>query len=339
MDILTQGLLGGVLAQSVAKKEEKKLASFIGIIAGLLADADILISSANDPLLNIEYHRHFTHSLFFIPVGAAIALILLWPFLKSRISTGRLYLFCLAGYSMSGVLDACTSYGTHLFWPLSDERIAFNIISIIDPVFTLILLMSLLLGLRIKSKRLAHIGLLLCSAYLVLGFVQLQRAQGLAQELMQKRGHVAVKHIIKPTLANVVLWRSVYMFEHRIYVDAVRVGLFSENIIYEGESVKTMVTQQDLPRLDPTSLLHADIQRFMKFSDGFIAFDPSQKNVLGDIRYSMLPVSAKPLWGIVINAEHPQDHADYRFFRDNSNDVRQTFINMVLGRCATAECK
>ncbi len=339
MDILTQGLLGGVLAQSVAKKEEKKLASFVGIVAGLLADVDILISSANDPLLNIEYHRHFTHSLFFVPIGAAIALVLLWPFLRSRISSGRLYLFCLVGYSMSGVLDACTSYGTHLFWPLSDERVAFNIISIIDPVFTLILLMSLLLGLRIKSKRIAHIGLLLCSAYLALGFVQLQRAQALAQELIQKRGHVAAKHIVKPTLANLVLWRSVYSYADRIYVDAVRVGLFAGSNTYEGESVKIMVAQQDLPGLAPGSLLHTDIQRFMKFSDGFIAFDPSQKNVLGDMRYSMLPISVKPLWGIVINAEHPQGHADYRFFRDSSNDVRQTFVNMVLGRCATAECK
>jgi inner membrane protein len=339
MDILTQGLLGGVLAQSVAKVEEKKLATFIGIFAGLLADADILIRSANDPLLNIEYHRHFTHSLFFIPVGAAIALMLLWPFIKSRISTGRLYLFCLAGYSMSGVLDASTSYGTHLFWPLSDERVAFNIISIIDPVFTLILLFSLLLGLRIKSKRLAYIGLLLCSVYLVLGFIQLQRAQFLAQELIHKRGHVSVKHVVKPTLANLVLWRSVYRFDNRIYVDAVRVGFFGESKIYEGESVKVMATQQDLPGLDPATVLYADIQRFTRFSDGFIAFDPSQKNVLGDIRYSMLPVSAKPLWGIVINAEHPQEHADYRFFRDNSNEIRQTFINMVLGRCATAQCK
>ena len=332
MDILTQGLLGGVLAQSVANKEEKKLASFIGIISGFLADADILISSSSDPLLNIEYHRHFTHSVFFIPIGAAIALVLLWPFLKSRISTGRLYLYCLAGYSMSGVLDACTSYGTHLFWPLSDERVAFNIISIIDPLFTFILLVALLLGLRFKSKRLAHMGLLLCSVYLALGFVQSQRAQTIAQDLIQKRGHVAVKHIVKPTLANAVLWRSVYMFDNRIYVDAVRVGFIGDNKIYEGESVKKMVTQQDLPKLDPSSLLHADIQRFIKFSDGFIAFDPSQKNVLGDMRYSMLPVSVKPLWGIAINSDHPQNHADYRFFRDSSNEVRQKFINMLLGR-------
>ena len=146
MDILTQGLLGGVLAQAVCRDEEKKTASVAGLAAGLLADADVLIRSASDPLLSIEYHRHFSHALIFIPVGAALATLLLWPLLRKRCEWRRLYLFCLAGYSASGLLDACTSYGTHLFWPFSDERVAFNIISIVDPLFTLILLGSLLLG-------------------------------------------------------------------------------------------------------------------------------------------------------------------------------------------------
>ena len=172
MDILTQGLLGGVLAQSVSKKEEIKLATLIGVIAGLLADVDIFIYSSNDPLLNIEFHRHFTHSLFFIPFGAAIAAALLWPFLKNRLHVHRLYLYSLLGYCMSGLIDACTSYGTHLLWPFSDDRIAFNIISIIDPVFTLILLISLLYSLRVKRQRIAHIGLVVAAIYMLLGFFQ-----------------------------------------------------------------------------------------------------------------------------------------------------------------------
>ena len=73
MDVITQGLLGGVVAQSVADRNEKKRATLIGVFSGLLADADILIRSSDDPLLNIEFHRHFTHSLFFVPFGAAVS--------------------------------------------------------------------------------------------------------------------------------------------------------------------------------------------------------------------------------------------------------------------------
>jgi inner membrane protein len=330
MDVLTQGLVGGVLAQSLARKNEKKIATLVGVLAGLLADADILIRSSSDPLLNIEYHRHFTHSLVFIPLGAAIAMLLLWPFVRRHLSARRLYLFSLAGYSMSGVLDAFTSYGTHLFWPFSDERVALNIISIVDPVFTLILLVTLLTGLRLGYRKVAYAGLVLSMMYLGMGFVQLQRAGQLAEDLRNKRGHLAMQSMVKPTLANLVLWRSVYIHEDRIHVDAIRVGLFDAGRVIEGESVALFSFDRDLPQLDESSVLYRDIVRFRSFSDGYVALDPVQTNVLGDIRYSMLPVSARPLWGIVIDPDRPQVHADYRFFRDSSPSVRETFLNLLL---------
>ena len=330
MDILTQGLVGGVLAQSLARKNERNIATLVGVVAGLLADADILIRSSSDPLLNIEYHRHFTHSLVFIPVGAAIAMLLLWPFVHRHLSAGRLYLFSLAGYSMSGALDAFTSYGTHLFWPFSDERVALNIISIVDPVFTLILLVTLLTGLQLGQRKVAFAGLFLCMMYLGMGFVQLQRAGQVAEDLRDKRGHLAMQSVVKPTLANLVLWRSVYIHEDRIHVDAIRVGLFDAGRVFEGESVARFSLDRDLPQLDESSVLYADIVRFLSFSDGYVALDPVQANVLGDIRYSMLPVSARPLWGIVIDPDRPQVHADYRFFRDSSPSVRETFLKLLL---------
>jgi inner membrane protein len=259
-------------------------------------------------------------------------MLLLWPFVRRHLSAKRLYLFCLAGYSMSGVLDACTSYGTHLFWPFLDQRVALNIISIIDPVFTLILLVTLLTGLRLGHRQVAYAGLALCMMYLAIGFVQLQRAEQVAEALREKRGHVAMQSMVKPTLANLVLWRSVYIHADRIVVDAIRVGMFDTGKVIEGESVARFSLDKDLPQLDGSSVLYADILRFQSFSDGYVAIDPMQANVLGDIRYSMLPVSARPLWGIVIDRDRPQVHADYRFFRDSSQAVRETFINLLFDR-------
>jgi len=331
MDILTQGLLGGVLAQVVATKQDKKLATFVGVFAGLLADADIFIYSSNDPLLNIEFHRHFTHSIFFIPLGAAIAMALLWPFLRKHIGGKALYLYCLAGFSMSGLLDAFTSYGTHLFWPLSNERIAWNIISIVDPLFTTILLVTLIIGLRKTDKKIAVWGLIFCSVYLSSGFIQLQRAQTVATELALSRGHSINKHIVKPTLANQILWRSVYEYNNRFYIDAIRVGYFSDNKVYQGMSVAKFIIENEFPDLNKDSLLYSDIKRFSQFSDGFIAYDASRPNVLGDVRYSMLPVSSKPLWGIIIDINKPQLHAEYQFFRENTQVIRNTFYDMLFG--------
>ena len=85
MDLLTQGLLGTAMAQAGAKQQEIRIATGIGFLAGITADVDILIQSENDPLLNIEFHWHFTHSLFFVPLGALIVALLLWPFLRKRL--------------------------------------------------------------------------------------------------------------------------------------------------------------------------------------------------------------------------------------------------------------
>ncbi|NKB38755.1 MAG: metal-dependent hydrolase [Gammaproteobacteria bacterium] len=332
MDILTQGLLGGVLAQAVCKDDEKKTATLAGFAAGLLADADVLIHSSSDPLLSLEYHRHFTHALIFIPFGAALAALLLWPLLRKSCSWQRLYLFCFAGYSLSGLLDACTSYGTQLFWPFSEARIAFNIISILDPVFTLALAISLVAGLWMKQRVLALYGLAFCLLYLSFGKLQQERASLLAQHLIEERGHSAVSHIVKPTLANLLLWRSVYRDDERIYVDAIRMGVFSEALIYQGESLPIFSFEKDMHWLETDSLLYRDIGRFIRFSDGYVANDPTQHNVIGDIRYSMLPISAKPLWGIRIDQTRINEHVDYQFYRENAREVRPAFKAMLLGR-------
>ena len=119
----------------------------LGFLSGMAPDLDILIRSSTDPLLSLEYHRQFTHSLIFIPFGGLICALFLFVVFKkiSPFNFKKTWLYCTLGYGTHGLIDACTSYGTLLFWPFSDIRIAWNNISIIDPLFTipLILLIAL----------------------------------------------------------------------------------------------------------------------------------------------------------------------------------------------------
>ncbi|SEG13074.1 metal-dependent hydrolase [Nitrosomonas ureae] len=331
MDLITQGLLGATMAQSGARQQETRMATGIGFLAGIAADADILIQSENDPLLNIEFHRHFTHSLFFVPLGALIVALLLWPFLRKHLPFARLYLFTFLGYYLSGVLDAFTSYGTHLLWPLSDERMALSIISVVDPVFTLILLAAGVMAYRKYNHNAARVGLLLAAIYLSFGWMQLQRAETVAESMIAARGQQAEQLLVKPTLANLLLWRSIYEFEGKLYVDAIRVGLFSEPRIYAGESIKKFVLERDLSTLPSSSVLAQDVARFSHFSAGLLAIRPEQPNVLVDVRYSNLPMTLAPLWGIEINPEQPDQHAKYMLYRDSSRATREKFITLLLG--------
>ena len=331
MDLLTQGLLGGALALSVANKKEARYAAATGFAAALVADADILIGASGDPLLNLEFHRHFTHSLIFIPVGALIASMLLWPLLRKRLEFTRIYLYALLGYATSGLLDACTSYGTHLLWPFSDERIAWSIIAIIDPVFSLVLLIALILGLKHCKPEPARIGLALAGAYLLVGLWQHQNALQSATELARQRGHEVQRIIVKPTMANLLLWRSVYQSGDLFYVDAIRVGPGPARI-YPGESAQMFKRERDRPELGPESVLSRDIERFSNLSNGYVVPDPGRANVLIDIRYSMLPISITPMWGIDLNVASNSQHAKFEVYRDRPDNARDLFFAMLLGR-------
>lgn len=330
MDVFTQGLLGAAVAQAGAKKHEVKLATFIGFVSGLLADADVLIRSSTDPLLTIEYHRHFTHSIFFIPFGALIACLLLYPFLKSNIGFKRLYYYSLLGYLFSGTLDLFTSYGTYWLWPLLNERLALHVIGIVDLFFTPVLLIAVILSFLQRKPKVATIGLIICSLYLCFGYVQLQRATFVAEELMANRGHDGERLLIKPSPGTLFLWRSIYEYKNQYYIDAIHISWKKK--IYIGNSTTKYEPKLALPDLKQDSVLAKDIKRFTKFSDGYIALANNQHNVIGDMRYAMLPNSLEPLWGITIDLENTEQHVEYRFYRQTNKQRRKEFINMILGR-------
>jgi len=331
MDPLTQGALGAALAQSASRPRETRLATLIGAAAGMLADADVLIRSSSDPLLTLEYHRHFTHSLFFVPVGALVATLLLWPFLRSQLPFGRIYLFALLGYSLSGVLDACTSYGTHLLWPLSDDRVAWNLIAIVDPLFTLALLAAIAIAMIKRMPHAAWVGLAFACAYLLLGWIQIQRTEALIRDVAAERGHEIERLLIKPTMANQVLRRTIYEADGTFHVDALRVGLSSHRT-YSGGSAPRVVPERDLEALPRGSIAYLDSVRFDRFSDGFTQWHPQLPDVLGDVRYSMSPTGLIPLWGVEIDRDRPDAHVRYLFFRELSKKQRKHFVDMLLGR-------
>ncbi len=337
MDILTQGLIGATVAQSVSCDKQHsannsliRKVTLIGFLSGMLADADVLIRSNTDPLLVLEYHRHFTHSLIFIPIGALIAFLLLWPFFKNSLSNKQLYLFCFAGYLFSGLIDACTSYGTHLFWPFIDQRIAWHIISIIDPIFTGMLLICVLLGLGLKQTLFSYIAISFAFSYLSLGILQQQRAESVIHDLAKSRGHVIERSVVKPTLGNLILWRAIYEYDNRFYVDVVRAGITIKH--NEGDSIDKFNLENDLPLLSNNTVLVNDIKRFTYFSDDYVSLYPDKPMVIGDVRYSMEPQKIKPLWGITIKPAQPDRHVMYEFYRESTNESRKQFMDMVLNR-------
>ena len=323
MDPLTQGVLGTTLAQSlIQKNDDIKLVAVLGFLGGLAPDLDFLIRSESDPLLYLEYHTQFTHSLIFIPIGGFICAYLLWViYFKKKLTLSKTTLYTTLGFGTHALLDACTAYGTQLLWPFSNYRVAWNNISIVDPLFTIPLFMMMVLTVIKKSQLIPRAALVYGVLYLLLGVVQRERAESIGMEIAKGRGHNPIRLESKPSFGNLLLWKTIYETNDKFYVDAIRLGLRPE--IYKGDSIFKLEIKRDFPNLDPKSIQAKDIERFRFFSNDYIAKDPTSEEHVIDIRYSLIPNKITPMWGIRLTPSKSNQHTPFIIFpRDTKNSAR-----------------
>ena len=333
MDPLSQGTVGTAFAQSTANKNNIFKISAVGFIAGLAPDLDILIQSSTDPILFLEYHRQFTHSLFFIPFGSLIVALLIFQLVKNSMRFRTVYFASLLGYATHGLLDACTSYGTQLFWPFSNERVTWNNISIVDPLFTIPVLIFTGIAIKTKRKVFSFFSIAWIVFYLSLGFVQYERALTVANELAKQRGHNPERLTLKPSFGNLILWKSIYQHNETFYVDAIRTA--QSSIWCSGESIRVFDYQYHLPNLNKESQQKKDIERFRWFSQDYLGYD-RERNIVTDVRYSMIPNQILPMWGLVIDDERGIDeHVIWWTSRSLNQEQIDLFKDMLLGKsCA-----
>lgn len=332
MDPVTHGLIGATASQSFASGAKIRAAAFTGFVSALLADLDVFISDSSDPLLNLEIHRQFTHSFIFIPVGALIAAFVVWWFVRKRLSFKETYLFSFAAYATAGIADSFTSYGVKLLWPFIDERYAMNIISVFDPFFTLGLLITTGLVFYRQKQILSWLAWVWMGLYLLMAYGQYGRAESITSRIAAHNNHIATKTVIKPTIANQLLWSIRYVSQNdSLYAYGVRISPFSDPIIYKGKTTE-LLDWRDKYSNYKGSTLYRDIQRFSTLSEGYLIQHPQHNEVIGDGRYAMLPTSVSPLWGIKIDTARPGKHVTFETFRDAGPEIRESFLNMLFGR-------
>ena len=328
MDPVSQGALGAAAALVVAKPDQIRSVAMLGALAGMAPDLDVFIRSSADPLLFLEYHRQFTHALVFIPVGALICALVLGTLVLGRLSSRAIYWACLLGYGSHGLLDACTSYGTQLFWPFTDARIAWNNVSVIDPLFTVPLVVGVGLACCRHSPRMARSAAMWALAYLLLGVAQRERAEVLGSEIAATRGHAPEELVAKPAFGSLLLWRTFYEHEGAYYVDAARLGFAAK--VFAGERAAKFDTTRDVPWLSVNSQQARDVERFRWFSNDYLALDPGHPQRVIDVRYSMVPTRIEALWGIELEVgAAPDVHARFFTERRPSKAQRQEMLRLL----------
>ncbi len=337
MDPISHFTLGAAFSQSILSFQDRnkldslglRFSAFVGGLAALTPDLDSLIQSAADPLMYIEYHRHFTHSFIFIPFGALIVSLIIKPFTKHSLKS--LWVAAMLGLCTHGFLDACTSYGTHLLWPFSEARSAWNNISIIDPLFTLPLILGLILTSWRGKKIFIRVALIYGFFYLGAGAWQRERVKSFVSSELSSEEIVKVDS--KPSFGNLWLWRVITTTDVDYRVDAVWSVPFVDLKFYEGVRVMPFDQSRDLPQLVKGSRSERDIERFRFFSDDYLYIVEQTETIttIGDLRYSLLPNSKKPLWVIEIDHHNFERPTPYNTVRNVTKESRAIFKKLLFG--------
>jgi inner membrane protein len=211
MDSITQAVLGASIQGALLGRWQGRRALLYGAMLGTLPDLDVIIDYG-DAVADMTYHRGFSHSLLVLSILAVLFTALArWLRPNPAYSTRRLFFAVWLALITHPLLDAFTSYGTQLFWPLQTPPVAWSSVFIIDPLYTAPLLVAVIVGLvrglRDKPQWLAITALGLSSVYLASTLAGKWMAEQRVQDVLAERGIQADTLFSTPTPFNSLLWR------------------------------------------------------------------------------------------------------------------------------------
>jgi inner membrane protein len=212
MDSITQAALGAAVGGLVADRQIGRKAMLVGAVIGTLPDLDVLVP-LSDAVETFTYHRSFSHSLLVLTLVSPLAGWLLHRMFSAQLSFRRSWLLTWLVLITHILLDSLTVYGTQIFWPVSDYPVSGSSVFIIDPLYTLILLLGLAALFR-RSRRAQAINcicLCLTSAYLCWAVAaKLHIARDVEASLTQQSVQYD-KLLTTPMPFNTLGWRFVAM--------------------------------------------------------------------------------------------------------------------------------
>lgn len=272
MDSLSQIALGSAVAVAVMGRHTSvKKAALWGALAGTLPDLDVLIDYGDD-LSNMVQHRGFTHSLFYLSLFSPLLALLICKLHGEMANYKRWLLAIWLVLLTHPLLDTMTIYGTQLALPFSNYPFGIGSIFIIDPLYTLPLLIGLAWVLLKGRRSLAAntAGLVFSSCYLLWSVAAQQHVIQTAKQQLATIDHQQL--LVTPTAMNTLLWRILVMSDNAYYE-----GFYS---ILEKNTAISFTAYPLEQQLYRQYQLHPDVQTLAAFTHGFYAIAREQDQVV-----------------------------------------------------------
>ncbi len=285
MDSLSQLALGAAVGVAVmGRRTALWKAAAWGAVAGTLPDLDVFIDHGN-PVHNMVLHRAETHApfwltLFSVPFAAAVARMHgEWAIWK------RWWLAIWLALVTHPLLDTLTVYGTQIGLPFTNHPFGVGSVFIIDPLYTLPLLIGTMLALARSNLRANSFGLALSTAYLAWGVAVQMHVQRVAVESLAAQQLPAERVLVTPTAFNSLAWRVLVM-QRDHYLEGFYSLLDAKRTVRFDRFERGTVMEAEVRGID-------GYERIAAFSGGFYALQLQGPRVLiADLRMGQEPTYA-----------------------------------------------
>lgn len=266
MDSLSQAALGAAVGEALLGKRIGKAGAIIGAGVATIPDLDVVLLPFVEKIESFSIHRGYSHSLVFCIAGA---FLLAWLFTKFKhtksVSYWRLWLFTFLTLFTHVLLDAFTSYGTQIFLPFTDWRVSFDSISIVDPFYTLPLIIGVISSIYFykktdKKRSLPNaIGLIISTLYLLFTLANKQNIETVFKDALQKQEILSYRILTVPVAVGNTVWYGVAKDKTHLHIG--KYSMLKRNKI-EFESFP--INDKLLEDLDPYL-----VDRMRWFAKGF----------------------------------------------------------------------
>ena len=246
MDSLTQIILGAACGEAVLGKKIGNRALLFGAIGGTIPDLDVFIGRLlyQNEIQAMAFHRGFMHSIFFAIIGCFVFGWLtykLYDFGKRKQITTLKDWVLLFFWSIftHPILDCFTPYGTQLFTPFTNYRVAFNNISVADPLYTVPFLLCMIVLMFYNRKRTRRkwwlkAGIYTSSAYMIFTIANKFHMDAVFEKSFINKGIPYTRFSAQPTIFNNILWYAVAETEtqyHLAYYSLLDKSNTTDNVI------------------------------------------------------------------------------------------------------------
>ena len=195
------------------------------------------------------------------------------------------YLLIFVSTVTHPILDSFTTYGTQLFQPFSNYRVAWNNISVADPLYTIpflgFLIWAAFLNPSHKSRKvIMWVGITLSSLYMLWTFVNKHQVNTVFEESLEKEAIEYERYMTSPSILNNILWHCVAEGDSSFYVG-------SYSLLDEEAIIKDMQTVPKNENLVEGTEEDHTVQTLRWFSDGYNGFMPSEDGSIqvNDLRF------------------------------------------------------